>query len=48
MAQQGLVEDTESVTSGAAGRPARLVRFRREVLLERPAPDCGCHPGGLG
>ena len=26
-------EETESVTSGAAGRPARLVRFRREVLL---------------
>jgi len=38
VAQQGLVEETESVTSGAAGRPARLVRFRREVLLERPAP----------
>jgi hypothetical protein len=38
VAQQGLVEETESLTSGAAGRPARLVRFRREVLLERPAP----------
>jgi hypothetical protein len=38
VAQQGLVEETESVTRGAAGRPARLVRFRREVLLERPAP----------
>ena len=38
VAQQGLVEETESITSGAAGRPARLVRFRREVLLERPAP----------
>ncbi|TXN25933.1 hypothetical protein FV220_16985 [Methylobacterium sp. WL19] len=38
VAQQGLVEETDEVTSGAAGRPARLVRFRREVLLERPAP----------
>lgn len=38
VAQQGLVEETDSLTSGAAGRPARLVRFRREVLLERPAP----------
>ncbi len=38
VAQQGLVEETDGVTSGATGRPARLVRFRREVLLERPAP----------
>lgn len=38
VAQQGLVEETDGVTSGTAGRPARLVRFRREVLLERPAP----------
>ncbi|TXN49091.1 hypothetical protein FV228_30125, partial [Methylobacterium sp. WL18] len=38
VAQQGLVEETEALTSGTAGRPARLVRFRREVLLERPAP----------
>ena len=36
--QQGLVEETDDLTSGTAGRPARLVRFRREVLLERPAP----------
>ena len=42
--QQGLVEDTEAVTSGAAGRPARLVRFRREVLLERPAPGVRLTP----
>ncbi len=34
---QGLVEETGESTS-TAGRPARLVRFRREVLLERPAP----------
>ncbi|WP_082494440.1 MULTISPECIES: hypothetical protein [unclassified Methylobacterium] len=38
VAQQGLVEETDDLTSGTAGRPARLVRFRREVLLERPAP----------
>ncbi|WP_233384555.1 NUDIX hydrolase [Methylobacterium sp. C25] len=38
VAQQGLVEETDGITSGATGRPAKLVRFRREVLLERPAP----------
>ncbi|MBX9932804.1 MAG: hypothetical protein K2Y56_14900 [Methylobacterium sp.] len=38
VAQQGLVEETENLTSGTTGRPARLMRFRREVLLERPAP----------
>jgi len=36
--QQGLVEETGAVTTETGGRPARLVRFRREVLLERPAP----------
>ncbi|MGE5540623.1 MAG: NUDIX hydrolase [Gemmatimonas sp.] len=35
---QGLVEETGAVSSGTGGRPARLVRFRREVLIERPAP----------
>lgn len=35
---QGLVEDTARLASRTGGRPARLVRFRREVLLERPAP----------
>ncbi len=44
VAQQGLVEETEAVTSGATGRPARLVRFRREVLLERPAPGVRLTP----
>ncbi|MER2267558.1 NUDIX hydrolase [Methylobacterium oxalidis] len=44
VAQQGLVEETEDVTSGTAGRPARLVRFRREVLLERPAPGLRLTP----
>jgi len=36
--QQGLVEETGETTAETGGRPARLVRFRREVLLERPAP----------
>ncbi len=44
VAQQGLVEETEDVTSGNAGRPGRLVRFRREVLLERPAPGVRLTP----
>jgi hypothetical protein len=35
---QGLVEETGGITGETGGRPARLVRFRREVLLERPAP----------
>jgi hypothetical protein len=35
--QQGLVEDTGRVATQTGGRPARLVRFRREVLLERAA-----------
>jgi hypothetical protein len=33
--QQGLVEDTGDVAMQTGGRPAKLVRFRREVLLER-------------
>ena len=33
--QQGLVEDTGRVTTRTGGRPAKLVRFRREVLIER-------------
>jgi hypothetical protein len=36
--RQGLVEETGGISSETGGRPARLVRFRREVLLERPAP----------
>lgn len=32
---QGLVEDTGEMTAQTGGRPARLVRFRSEVLLER-------------
>jgi hypothetical protein len=33
--QQGLVEDTGRVTTRTGGRPAKLVRFRRDVLIER-------------
>jgi hypothetical protein len=35
---QGLVEETGEITAETGGRPARLMRFRREVLVERPAP----------
>lgn len=34
----GLVEPTGDVRTRTGGRPAKLYRFRREVLLERPAP----------
>ena len=35
MEQQELVEETGAMTAGAAGRPAKLFRFRRNVMLER-------------
>ena len=35
---QGLVEETGGISGETRGRPARFVRFRREVVLERPAP----------
>lgn len=38
VASQGLVEETGGVETETGGRPAKLVRFRREVTLERPAP----------
>lgn len=34
----GLVEPTGEVRTQTGGRPAKLFRFRREVVLERPAP----------
>ncbi|HEV8679999.1 MAG TPA: hypothetical protein VGQ90_11540 [Stellaceae bacterium] len=43
--QQGLVEETGQVSAQTGGRPARLVRFRREVLLERPAPGLRLRSG---
>jgi hypothetical protein len=43
--QQGLVEETGAISAATGGRPARLVRFRREVLLERPAPGLRLRAG---
>ncbi len=34
----GLVEPTGDVKAATGGRPAKLYRFRRDVLLERPSP----------
>ncbi len=39
----GLVEATGEVRSKTGGRPAKLFRFRREVLMERPAPGFRVH-----
>lgn len=33
--QQGLVEETGAVSAETGGRPARLYRFRREIVIER-------------
>jgi hypothetical protein len=35
--QQSLVEPTGEISTATGGRPAKLVRFRRKVLLERAA-----------
>ncbi len=43
--QQGLVEETGEISAQTGGRPARLVRFRREVLVERPAPGLRLRAG---
>lgn len=42
---EGLVEPTEEFRQRTGGRPARLYRFRRSVLLERPAPGVRLKPG---
>ncbi|MCB1547336.1 MAG: NAD regulator [Hyphomicrobiaceae bacterium] len=42
----GLVEPTGQVKTRTGGRPAKLYRFRREVILERPAPGVRVKPGG--
>jgi hypothetical protein len=39
--QGGLVEGTGRMRSHTGGRPAELFSFRREVVLERPAPGVG-------
>ena len=41
----GLVEPTGEVRTHTGGRPAKLFRFRRDVLLERPAPGVGVKSG---
>jgi hypothetical protein len=41
----GLVEPTGEVKMRTGGRPAKLYRFRREVLVERPAPGVRVKPG---
>jgi hypothetical protein len=33
--QTGLVEETGAMSAGTGGRPAKLFRFRREIVLER-------------
>jgi len=38
---QGLVEETGSVSTNTGGRPARLLRFRRDILRERPTIGVG-------
>ena len=38
VAHEGLVEPTGQISSQTGGRPAELFRFRRGVILERPAP----------
>ena len=40
----GLVEPTGLVKTRTGGRPAKLFRFRREVVLERPAPGVRVKP----
>lgn len=41
----GLVEPTGDVRNNTGGRPAKTFRFRREVLLERPAPGVHVRTG---
>ncbi len=41
----GLVEPTGEMKTRTGGRPAKLFRFRRDVLLERPAPGVRVKPG---
>jgi hypothetical protein len=43
----GLVEPTGEVKTRTGGRPAKLYRFRREVVLERPAPGVRVKAGRI-
>lgn len=40
-----LVESTGAMKTRTGGRPAKLFRFRREVISERPAPGVRLKPG---
>lgn len=48
VANAGLVEPSGEMEPATGGRPAQLYRFRREVLLERPAPGVRVNPGRSG
>lgn len=48
VANAGLVEPAGGVEPATGGRPAQLYRFRREVLLERPAPGVRVNPARTG
>ena len=48
MESQGLIEETGEVLADTGGRPARLVRFRREVLLQRAAAGTRLSPSRAG
>jgi hypothetical protein len=41
----GLVDATADIRTHTGGRPAKLFRFRREVLMERPAPGVRVRAG---
>ena len=41
----GLVDATTDIRTHTGGRPAKLFRFRREVLMERPAPGVRVRAG---
>ena len=43
----GLVEPTGDMKTRTGGRPAKLYRFRREVVLERPAPGVRVKPSRM-
>lgn len=45
---QRLVEETGEIDAETGGRPAKLVRFRHEVTLERPAPGLRVTAGKRG
>jgi hypothetical protein len=44
----GLVEPTGDIRTHTGGRPAKLYRFRRDVLLERPAPGVRINAAARG